>query len=310
MVFGESPLKDVYRRVVWGPWREALEKAPAGWEYRANWRLGWAVAQAARNKRRMVEATLRDALPGRADLGAVVTATFGAHFANQYASFAFGRIDKDNWRSYLQIDGLEHVEAAARSGQGLVLMHPHMGPAQLPLCVLGVLGYPMHQVGGGVTEVEKSPVGQWAAAERARLEQRMPVTLHDGKSYLRGLLRALGKGEVVLTACDGTGGGREIGRRYTRTVLGHRMKLPVAAFYLAHRAGARLHTLHTVRDGSRWRSVIGPELPVRRDLPLDEALEAGADETAAFLDAVLSQHPGDWLFWDNFHPGGLLEEAP
>ncbi len=309
MVFGESPLKDLYRRAVWGPWRELWERAPAGLEYRANWRLGWAVGHLAKGKHREVREVLADVLPGHPDLDAVVHQSFGAHFANQYASFAFGRINRDNWRSYLEIEGLEAVEAAVRSGEGLVLMHPHMGPAQLPLCVLGVLGYPMHQVGGGVTEVEKSPAGQWAASERARLEQRMPVTLHDGKAFLRGLLRALGKGEVVLTACDGTGGGRELGRRYVRTVLGRAMKLPVAAFYLAHRTKARLHPLHTVRDGRRWRSVIGPELPVRRELPLEEALEAGADETAAYLDAVLKKHPGDWLFWDQFRPGALLESV-
>lgn len=309
MVFGESPWKDVYRRIVWGPWREALERAPAGWDYRANWRVGQVVGVAARGKRREVRATLASVFPERRDLDAIATATFGAHFANQYASFAFGRIDGSNWRQYLEIDGLERVESAYRAGKGLVLMHPHMGPAQLPLCVLGVLGYPMHQVGGGEVEVEKSEVGRWASAERSRLERRMPVTLHDAKGYLRGLMRALGKGEVVLTACDGTGGGREIGRRYTRTVLGHPMRLPVAAFYLAHRTDARLHPLYTVRDGHRWRSVIGAELPVRRDLPLDEALEAGADETATFLDAALTRHPGDWLFWDAFRPGALLEEA-
>ena len=56
----------------------------------------------------------------------------------------------------------------------------------------------------------------------------------------------------------------------------------------------------------RYLSVIGPEAPIRRDGTLDDALEAGADWTAAFLSDVLARHPGEWHFWDGFKPGGLL----
>ena len=33
MVFGESPIKDLYRRLVWGPYRELLGRLPAGTEH-------------------------------------------------------------------------------------------------------------------------------------------------------------------------------------------------------------------------------------------------------------------------------------
>lgn len=309
MVFGESPLKDLYRRVVWGPYRELLERAPWGWEYRVNRRLGQLVGLVARGKIREVETNLRRAFPERDDLRRVAVETMGTHFVNQYASFAFGRITRENWTTYLRFEGYEHVEAARAAKQGLVLVHPHMGPAQLPLCVLGVLGHEVHQIGGGEPAVEKSETGRWATQLRHDLEARMPVHLHQGGSYLRGLLRALGKGAIVLTAADGTGGGSEIGRRYPRRVLGQTMGVPVGGFYLAWRSGARLHPLHTVRDPQRrgrWLSVIGPAAPVRADLSLDEALEAGADWTAAYLSRVLAAHPGEWHFWDGFAPGGLV----
>lgn len=309
MVFGESPVKDLYRRVVWGPYRELLERSPWGWEYRVNRRLGQLAGLAARGKLREVEANLRRALPDRDDLGRVAIETMGTHFVNQYASFAFGRIDAQNWEHYLRFDGYGHVEAAKAAKSGLVLVHPHMGPAQLPLCVLGVLGHEVHQIGGGEPAVEKSEVGRWATQQRHELEARMPVHLHQGGGYLRGLLRALQKGAIVLTAADGTGGGSEIGRRYPRTVLGQAMRVPVGGFYLAWRSKARLHPLHTVRDPQsrgRWLSVIGPAAPVRYDWPLEEALEAGADWTAAYLARVLAAHPGEWHFWDGFAPGGLI----
>lgn len=299
MVVGESPLKDAYRRVVWGPWRWALERGPLGWEYRANRRLGLVAGRFSGGTRARVEENLRRAFPDR-DVSSLARRTFAAHFANQYASFAFPRVTAETWPRYLRFEGLHHLEAARAAGEGVVLMHPHMGPAQLPPCVLGAMGFSVHQVGGGEPEVEKSETGRWATELRHRLEARMPVQLHDGGGYLRGLVRALRAGEIVCTACDGTGGGKELGRRLVRPVLGQPMNVPVAAFWLAHHGRARLHPLHCVADGPRHLAVIGERLPVSGDL--DDA----ADLTARYLDHVLSAFPEEWLFWDAFAPGGLL----
>lgn len=314
MVIEENPLKDAYRRVVWGPYRQLLERLPAGWEYRANRGLGLFIGALAAGKMGQVRANIERGLgsaPAGGSLNAIVRETMGTHFLNQYASFAFGRIAVDNWDQYLRFEGLDQIEEHARRGRGVVLLHPHMGPAQLPLCVLGVRGYRVHQIGGGEPVVEKTETGRWATQLRHDLEERMPVVLHQGGSYLRALLRALANGEIVLTAVDGTGGGKEIGRRYPRQVLGQTMGVPVGGFYLAARSGAALHSLHTVRDPEkrgRWLSVIGPEiqLPTVSARDLDPVLELGADWTAAYLTRVLRAHPGEWHFWDAFQPGGVI----
>ncbi len=310
MIIGESPLKDAYRRVIWGPWRQALEAAPPGWDYRASRRLGRLAGRFSASKRAEVVANLARAFPGRGDLDRIAVEAFGAHFENQYASFAFGRLDARTWPQWLRFEGLEHLDRAAAAGVGVVLMHPHMGPAQLPLAALGAMGRPVHQVGGGHVEVERSEVGEWARAERTRLEARMKATLHDGTGFLRGLVRAATRGGIVLTACDGTGGGKELGRRLPRRVLGQPMGVPVTAFWLARQSGARLHTLYTSRDPldpRRHVSVIGAEVPVLRTGPVDDALDAGASFTADWLTLLLQRHPEAWLFWDEFRPGGLIE---
>ena len=61
---------------------------------------------------------------------------------------------------------------------------------------------------------------------------------------------------------------------------------------------------------SLFTAEIGPALPLRRDDGKQAALEDGADHIARYLDTVLRRHPGDWLFWDGFEPGGLLPEEP
>ena len=313
MIFGEGRLKDLYRKVVWGPGREALERSPDTWELRLIRAAARGASRVLPDRRTHLVNNLRRAFPDRDDLDKVAADAFAAHFSNQYLSFSFGKCSTDSWPAYLRIAGLEKLEAAAEQGRGVVLMHPHMGPAQLPLHVLGLLGWPMHQVGGGeVTLVELSEVGQWAAEKRASLERRMPVTLHDGKRFLRPVLRALKGGAVVMSACDATGGGTELGRRYPRTVLGNPMPVPVGPVWMAYMGEAPLLTVHCYRsrqEGAMFIAEIGDEVTFTRDAGKVAAMESGADAIAAYLNRVLAAHPGDWLFWDGYEPGGLLLEA-
>ena len=124
--------------------------------------------------------------------------------------------------------------------------------------------------------------------------------------------RVLGEGEVVLTAMDGTGGGKEIGRRLARQVLGQTMSVPVGSIFLALRSGAALLPLVTYwseEGAALYRSEIGPEFDLNRDLPLDQALEQGADLMANCLERYLQDHPADWHFWEEFRPGRFLENS-
>jgi len=314
VIFGESRLKDLYRRVVWGMGPGLSRRLPPVWEMWAADGGGRLAAAGLSKKRQGLESNLQRAFPERSatELRDVAMDAFSAHFANQYLSFAFPKCTIDTWPQYIEMEGLDRLQKASELGKGVVLMHPHMGPAQLPLHVLGLSGWPMHQVGGGqVTLVELSETGQWAADRRSALERVMPVTLHDGKAYMRPLLRALENGGVVMSACDATGGGHEIGRRLVRTVLGQAMPLPVGPVWMALRSGAPLLTVHCVRrngGGARYCAVIGDEVELPREKPLKDVLDAGADAIAAYLNRVLAQHPGDWLFWDGFEPGGLLVE--
>lgn len=313
MIFGESPLKDAWRRAAWGPGREALEALPAPWEAVAVRLLGRAAAAGLRAKRGAIRANLVLAFPARpaADLDRLAADAFAAHFANQYASWSFAKCDGSTWERYLAFHGLERLEAARAEGKGVVLAHPHMGPAQLPLLVLARRGWPMHQVGGGrVTRVALSPTGEWAAATRASLEKRLPVRVHDGKGYLRPVLRALAAGEVVMSAMDATGGGEELGRRLVRTVLDQRMPLPVGPAWMAWRSGAPLLTIACRRNPDRrgplYLAEVGEPVPVDSTAPRDAAIAGAVDHLAARLDATLRAWPGDWLFWDGFAPGGLI----
>jgi lauroyl/myristoyl acyltransferase len=256
-----------------------------------------------------VRENLARGLPDRQDLDAVVEGVFQSHFAEQYLCFSFGRVNQGNWQQYLRFEGMAHLEDSLAQGSGALLLHPHMGPAQLPLCVLGLLGHEVLQV-MGVPEVEGlSARGQRSGAMRAELEQQMAVQLLDGTGYLRPSLRTLERGGIVFSAMDGTGEDQEIGRRLSRKVLGWEMSVPVGAIWMALKSGAALHTVVTryePNDQCDHVAEIGPAWLLERDLDPGVALERGADKVAAELSRLVSAHPTDWVFWDSFEPGRLL----
>jgi KDO2-lipid IV(A) lauroyltransferase len=316
MIIGESPLKDLYRLAIWGPGRGLLAGLPPGQELRLLERLGRCSAAALPRRQRRVAENLRRALPelAQAEAEHLAVEVFGAHFCNQYWSFCVPQCTAATWGDYLDLRGRERLREVRRRGRGALLLHLHMGPAQLPLHVLGLLGLPTHQIGGGrVTQVQLSKIGQRSARLRAELEKAMPVTLHDGRAFLRPVLRALAANELVLTAADATGGGEELGRRQTCPVLGLPYALPLGPIKLARASGAPVLPLICARSreagGPPWVATIGPELELPRDRDGRLDLEGCAAVLAAWLEGVLRQHPGDWLFWDGLEPGGLLADA-
>jgi lauroyl/myristoyl acyltransferase len=288
MIFGESRAKDLYRRVVWGPAAIAMDAIPAPWEaaaVRVGARLAAEVMPATRER---IRRNMVRAFGSHPEIDRWSGEAFAAHASNQYAPLSFRKCTTDTWRRYLELEGLEHLER----GRATVVLHPHMGPAQLPPHVLGLLGFAVHQIAGGRVG-GLSATGRWAAEQRAERERSLAAFLHDGAAYLRPVVRALEAGEVVLTACDATGGDVELGRRVPGMVLGQSMPLPIGGVRLARMTGARMLTLTCARR--------------RSAIPLFEAkLEPFDGDVAAFLTRALTEHPGDWHFWDRFEPGGLL----
>ncbi|MBN2798187.1 MAG: lysophospholipid acyltransferase family protein [Deltaproteobacteria bacterium] len=297
MVFAEGALKDLYRLWAWGPWRASLGVLPAGNEVRANRQLGRLAAAALPAQRAALRATLAGALGARPELDAVVTQLFETHFANQYVGLSFQRMTLETAPRYLHLTGREHLDQALRAGRGVILAHPHLGLPQLPLHLLGLEGYPVHQVGGGAPAQALSALGTVAARTRRRLEGGLAATLHDGTGFVRPVVRALERGEVVLTACDGTGGGQELGRREVCQVLGRRMRLPVFSAWLAEHTGAAVLPLHCYRAGPLYQADVSPPL----------APEDLTAQLATLLDGWLRAHPGEWHFWDQWRPGSLLD---
>ena len=308
MIIGESPLKDIYRLVVWGGGPHLAQAFPAPGEARFVRALGRLSGRLLRQKHAQISQNIRSAFPERRDSAVLATGAFAAHFANQYISLSIPKIRQSNAHRYLRWEGIDKIERALQKS-GVVIAHPHMGPAQLPLHCLGLRFPSVHQIGGGeIHLVQKSNIGQWASRRRAELEQSISATLHDGKTYLRPALRALSSGGIVLSACDATGGGKEIGRRREATLFGQPFPLPLGHLWFAWKAKVPLFPMYCTRDPQKRALYLA-----RVGEPLDlsgyrksEAFDHGIRWTEQFLNQSLSTHPESWLFWDGFCKGGLI----
>jgi lauroyl/myristoyl acyltransferase len=297
MLVGESPWKDAWRLVAWGPYPKLLSALPRGVDVAVNERLGRVARRAAPALGRQIRSAMCASLGDRPSVDRWVSDAFAIHFANQYVGPIFAKINTQNVHHWVRFEGLDRLDLALANG-GVVVAHAHLALPQLPLHALGVLGYPVHQVAGGRTAVERSALGDWASSRREAFEADIAATLHDGRRYLRPLIRALRAGEVVFTACDGTGGGRELGRREPRVVLGRPMAIPVFPGWLAAQADATLLSLQVRRGTKTPIEAVFDAVPVAR----------ATDVLASHLDAWVRARPGEWHFWHAMHAGsgGLL----
>ena len=186
---------DIYRQALPSPAEARLIRA-----------LGRVSGHLLVKKQAQIRDNIRLAFPEELTVVRLLCVLFSAHFANQYISFSIPKIKPFNAHRYLRWEGIEKIPHCRK---GLVLAHPHMGPAQLPLHCLGLRFPSVHQIGGGEIHLVPSKIGQWASERRGQLEHNIAATLHDGKTYLRPALRALKAGGIVLSACDATGGGKK-----------------------------------------------------------------------------------------------------
>lgn len=294
--------------LVWGGGPVLSQALPSPSEARLIRAFGRISGHLLVKKHAQISANIRLAFPNRSNCDDLARRAFSAHFANQYISFSIPKVRSENAHRYLRWEGIERIETTLLKS-GLVLAHPHMGPAQLPLHCLGLRFPSVHQIGGGeIHLVQKSDIGLWASQRRSHLEQGIAATLHDGKTYLRPALRALKAGGVVLSACDATGGGKEIGRRVSAKVLGQSFPLPIGHIWFAWKAKVPLFPMFCTRDPQKkslYLAHIGDPI-LLTGMTKSEAFEHGARWTEQFLNQTLSQYPESWQFWDGFSKGGLI----
>ena len=199
--------------------------------------------------------------------------------------FRVDRLTAGEIKELVQVEGWEHLEQAVAKGQGVVIISPHFGSAELAMQIPAVYGLPTTIV---VERIRPERLYRYAARQRASHGLRvMPA---DGP--MLGLFRALKRGEVAILICD-----RDLTGNVRDTIFfGAPARLPDGPVQVAWRTGAALLPAFALRladDRARVTFEAPLELPHTDNREAD--VQAGVELVVAVLERWIGRHPDQWL---------------
>ncbi len=293
----ESPVRDLLRLFVWYPLRLLVERLPSRCALAVLWAMGDVHSLASRGRKARLAAGVRAVAPGLSPDATArqVKEAFRTHYANQLSIFIFPGLTSENLDQLLEISGREHLHAALAAGAGAVLPIGHFGPSQLPLVGLGLLGYPMLQIGfqndEGLTYIGKHV----SFRLRQIYEAKMPARIVPPGAGTRRIIAHLKTGGLVMTTADDGPGQPPFGRHAVFDFPGGRRSFPLGPARLALATGAALVPVFlTPGQRAPYRAVIDAPIPPPADTDKDAAALA---MTREFLDRyaqVVTRCPGWW----------------
>jgi KDO2-lipid IV(A) lauroyltransferase len=255
-------------------------------------RLGGAVWYlAAPSARAAVEDNLTHVL-GREPTRREVAAVFRSGALNYWDTLAISTLPPTEVVRLVDIDGLEHLDAAVAAGRGAIMVGAHLSSVGLAAQALPARGYQMV----GLLEPTRPPeVFEFFARQRQAHGARL---LALSPSALRELLTTLRHGGLValVTDRDVTGTGPII------DFFGQPTHFPDGAAVLSVRTGARILPAYAIRrrDGT-FQAWIEPPLPV----PSGDTRTAVSQLTHAVakrLEYHIASHPQQWTVFQRRWP--------
>ncbi|MHC1713466.1 MAG: lysophospholipid acyltransferase family protein [Solidesulfovibrio sp.] len=293
----ESRLRDLLRLIVWYPLRLVITRLPA----RVGLAILWGMARLHQALSGQRNARLLNALNRVApkmpqyEARRQVGEFFRTHYANQLAIFLFPGLTRANYGQLLEIIGLKNLDAALGTGRGVVLAIGHFGPAQLPLTVLGLLGYPMLQI-GFQNDNALTWIGRHVSFRlRQCYESRIPARIVPPGSGTRQAVLHLRAGGAVMTTADDAPGQPPFALHADFEFLGGRLHAPLGPARLALTTGAALLPAFLVPgEAAPYRLLLQTPISPPPNGTKDAAVLAMTREYLDSYASIISRFPGWW----------------
>lgn len=302
MIVKENIARDAVRLLIWYPVRWLVAILPLRVGLNLFRFMGDLDHVLSRGKRRAITRSLQIALGGRTDdlrISAAVREYFRNHYVNQLQIFLFPRLTRSTIGQIHKFTGLEHLDAALQRGKGCILLHAHFGPSQLPLCALGIFGYPMMQL-GYLTDEGLSFIGKRVAFRLRKIyEDKIPARIISADAFLRPVMEWIRKNKVLMITGDGAGGGKFIGKYHFFPFFGEPTLFPLGATTLAVKTDAAILPLFTVlnEDGT-YTTVIHEPIDDSPDRSSDRSPETLSAVFVKMLEGYALRYPHLWHFWE------------
>jgi Kdo2-lipid IVA lauroyltransferase/acyltransferase len=247
---------------------------------------------------------LRSAFPEKTDRETrrIARACYRNFAQTAVESARFPNLTKEEIVGLGEIRGRKHVEWVAAQGRGGILLTGHFGNWEWGGALLPALGYPTQVVVG---EQHNQRVG----ALMDRVRRASGVGVLSAEKDLRGIIAALGRGDLVAIVADQDAGRDGIFVDF----LGRSASTAVGPVRLARRFGVPILPGFALRlpDG-RYRLELRAPILVPPDQPEQEVVQAYTEIWSRMLEEYVRRYPEQW-FWMHrrwkTRPGGSRSSA-
>jgi len=196
--------------------------------------------------------------------------------------------------------GLDDVYATQQAGRGVVMVAPHMGNWEVAGAVAEALDLRVVSV---AEDLPNRRITEWFVKTRAAFG--IDIIIHGGGSTMSLLTKALKQGRVVALVADRDVSGRGVAVEF----FGEMTTMPAGPFSLVELTGAALFPVGSYFDGSGWRFVVHPELPLPEAEKRSERIRLGTQALAHEFEGIIRVKPTDWhLFQPNWPSDAIVEE--
>lgn len=240
--------------------------------------------------------------PEKQQLAKKVLQNFGQNWAEL---FFCGGPFKDRARNSITIEGIEHLNNALQSGNGVLAISAHIGNYALIGTVFSKLGYDFHTV---IRDL-KTAAGSIAYTRARQLIDLPAIPTLPEKQFYKTALKTLRQNGILCLIADEN---KRHGGIFV-DFFGRRASTAPGPAGLAIRTGAALVPVFMVRNSdSSQKIIVGREIKwAKTGTPETDAETI----TAAFtekIEACVREYPDQWL-WTNFRwrtqPEGQSPEA-
>ena len=182
-------------------------------------------------------------------------------------------------------EGLEHIQAAADSGRGVVIALPHIGSWEWGGSFLAKIGLPMKAV---AEALEPPELFELFAEKRRSIGIEVEALNESAGTVLLSTIKA---GKIVGLLCD-----RDIqGNGIPAVLLGEEVTIPAGPATLALRTGAVLLAAACYAGpGDGHHAVITPPIPAERTGKLREDVSRVTQLVADELSGLIRRAPEQW----------------
>ena len=198
-----------------------------------------------------------------------------------YEFLLLPRLNSRNLFDYIDIEHREYLDTAMKGGKGVIALTSHLGNWEIGGAILGILGY-----SPTVISLSQSSKGMKDFFTNRRKSVGVKVAYIEER--LTRVLSTLKHGGVVATLGDRV----YSGQAYEGKLFGTNYCFPAGPFKLHHRLGVPILPTFCVREGTKYKLYIEPEL------------KNGVDEWSQILEKYITRYVTQWYAFDQLWKEG------